>query len=487
MKKIIYLITVLLIAGSCDDYLDVNTDPNNPTEVSPELILPVGQNYTARWMLTDRSVSHLGNMMMYNWSEAAGFSWYNDEFQYIANSPTFYDNIFNIAYTDAMKQYEELRNLGDDFLAYKAIATIMQCYTYQILVDLYGDIPFQEALQRGGNATPAYDAAESVYDSLVVRLTNSIADLTVVEGIATASVPTTDDIIYGGDLDSWKKLANTIKLRLLTRASDVKSSTYITEQIAIIDAEGSGYITEDFTVNPGYLNEADKQSPLFEDFGADETGAPTLSGDATCATDFILQLLDDTNDPRISRLYEEPATGHLGVPQGVTVAVEQFGADLVSNIGPGLLDGSTQDALLMSVAEVQFNLAELALKGLVSGDPETFYEAGVTASFVTLGLPAADASTYLGQSINNVSYGASSDKLEAIITQKWLASNGICAEQSWFDWVRTGFPLNLPVSVETPNLVRPVRLSYPASELGTNSNNVPDQPDVYTTPTFWAN
>ncbi len=484
MKKYILTLVILVVITSCDDHLDVNTDPNNPTQVTPELILPVGQNYTARWMLTDRNVSHLGNMIMYNWSESAGFSWYNDEFQYIANSPTFYDNIFNLAYTDALKQYQDLLNLGDEYAAYKGIALIMQSYTYQILVDLYGDIPYTEALQRGSNATPAYTNAEEVYDNLILVLSSAIAMLEEAEENPTLIVPGSDDIVYGGDLSSWKRFANTVKLRILTRASDVKSDSYINNELAVIDAEGSGYISSDFTINPGYLNEANKQSPLFEDFGADETGAPTLSGSATCATDYILELLNDTNDPRIDFLYEEPTTGHLGVPQGVTVDVETYGVDLVSNIGPGLLQSSTQDALLMSVAEVQFNLAELALKGF-GGDPETYYNEGVQASFNSLG--AGSAAAYLAQSLENVNYGFSSNKLEAIITQKWLGVNGISAEQSWFDWVRTGFPSNLPVSVEVPNLVRPVRLSYPSSELSTNSNNVPTQSNVYTTPVFWAN
>ncbi len=478
----------MALLTSCDDYLDVNTDPNNPTAVTPDLILPVGQNYTARWMLTDRSVSHLGNMIMYNWSESAGFSWYNDEFQYRANSSTFYDNIFNLAYTDALKQYEELRNLGEGFESYEAIATIMQCYTYQILVDFYGDIPFSEALLRGENTTPGYTDAQIVYDSLIERLSTSINLLSIAEEDPLAVLPTDDDVMYGGDLTAWKQFANTVKLRILTRESDMKPVDYIAEQLAIIATEGSGYITEDVAINPGYLNESGKQSPLFEDFGADIEGTPTLSGNATCATDFILDLLTNTGDPRINFLYEEPAGGHLGVPQGVTVSPDEFGASQVSNIGPGLLQSSEQGALIMTVAEVLFNQAELALKGF-GGDPEGLYNSAVTASFSTLGIenPDAAANAYISQALENVNYAASTDKLEAIITQKWIAVNGISGEQSWFDWVRTGFPADLPVSIEVPNLVRPVRLSYPASELGTNSNNLPDQPDVFSQPVFWGN
>lgn len=484
MKKIISILFLGILFSCGDDYLDVNTDPNNPTSISPDLSLPVAQNYTARWIQTDRRVNHLGNMIMYNWSESGGFSWYNNEFQYLANSPTFYNGIFDDAYRLALKQYQDLSGLGDDYTAYEGISLIMKAYTYQILVDFYGDIPYTEALQRGANATPAYDDGQDVYEALIVDLTNAIDLLTTAEETSSAVIPDGDDTMFGGDLTAWKQFANSIKLRILTRMVDMASmNAYITTELAAIATEGSGYISADVGINPGYAQQANQQNPIWEDFGADETGAPTLSGNATCASDYILQYLQDTNDPRINFLFEEPTSGHRGVQQGVTSDPILDGPGAVSNIGPGILIGDTQDAIIMTVAETQFNLAELALKGF-GGDPETFYNAGIAASFATLG--AGSSTAYAGQSLNNVSYANSTDKEEAIITQKWIAMNGITAEQSWFDWSRTGFPADLPVSVEIPNLVRPMRLAYPASEEGSNADNVPDSPNAFTTGIFWA-
>ena len=114
---------------------------------------------------------------------------------------------------------------------------------------------------------------------------------------------------------------------------------------------------------------------------------------------------------------------------------------------------------------------------------------GVIASFELLGLEEEDATIYLAQSGANRGYptsGSDAEKLEAIITQKWLGVLGLTAEQSWFDWSRTGYPKGLPISQEEPNLVRPVRLAYPASELSGNSLNVPSQPDPFTQKIFWA-
>ncbi len=486
MKKIfiIYTLVIGTLFMGCEDYLDVNTDPNNPTAVPANLVLPVAQDYTADWLSANRRVNHLGNMFMYNWSESAGYSWYNDEFQYRANASTFYNTIFDQAYTRALKQYTELEKYGDDHMAYKGIAAIMKVYTLQILVDFYGDIPYSEALLRGGNNTPAYDDAQGIYDDMIIKLTGAIDMLNAAQADATSILPETDDIMFGGDLDMWKSFANTVKLRILTRESDVKDNAYITAELAAIAAEGSGYMTTDVAVNPGYLNEADKQNPFFAAFGLEVNGAEVNNGKATCATDYIITYMQNTNDTRISFLYEEPATGHLGVPQGIVSDNATQSPELVSNIGPGLLSSSSQDLIIMTAAEIYFNQAELAFKGY-GGNPEALYNSGVQASFDMLG--AAGAAAYYGQAVNNVSYAASTNKLQAIITQKWLAVNGVTAEQSWFDLSRTGFPSGLPVSVELPNLKRPFRLSYPASEIGTNPDNVPAQPDVFTTKVFWGN
>jgi hypothetical protein len=113
------------------------------------------------------------------------------------------------------------------------------------------------------------------------------------------------------------------------------------------------------------------------------------------------------------------------------------------------------------------------------------YESGITASFDYLG--ASGASAYYAQDIATVGWAASSNKLEAIIVQKWLGVMGINALQSWFDFNRTGYPSDVPMSLLSTKPNRPVRLSYPSSELTANSNNLPTQQDVFSSKIFWAN
>ncbi len=478
--KYVNLLIVILLLTSCEDFLDVNVDPNNPTTVTPDLVLPVAQKYTADLIqgTGTRYINTIGNMMMYNWSQSDGFAWYPDEFKYNVTS-SFYAGIFNISYTNALKQYQILTQLDESYDNYKAIGMIMKAYHFQLLVDLYGDVPYTEALLRKDNATPVYDDAAFIYEDLLTQLTAAIS---LIKSTTSTKVPGADDTMFEGDMDEWIKFANTVALRIAVRSSNNAA-------ITAIYAEGSGFITDDVLVNPGYSKDEGKQNPLWNFYQEDASGTLTLTSKATCATDFILNYLATRNDRRIDFLYEKPATGHLGVPQGLldydTPVADAFVPELVSNIGTGLLKSFDMGANIFSLAESYFNQAEAALNVPSVGNAQSFYEEGITASFDYLG--ATGASTYYGQNINNVNWAASSNKLEAIITQKWIAVNGITAEQSWFDYSRTGYPSNLPISIRATTSDRPVRLFYPASELSSNGGNVPSQPDAFTAKIFWAN
>lgn len=485
--------TLLLTATSCEEFLDVNVDPNNPTEVSPDLVLPTAMQYTARYIGEDRYLNHLGNMFMYNWSQSDGFSWYEDEFLYDVNS-SFYIQLFNFAYSNALKQYQILDQPEDSTMAnYAAIAKIMKSYHFQILVDLYGDIPYTEALLRKDGATPAYDAAEDVYVDLVAQLDEAV-DL-IENASPVALEPGIDDIVFGGNMDDWVALANTIKLRIMVRAQDA----------GLFDAtdwstlEGATFIASNVGINPGYVVDDEKQNPFWNELGWDVSGAPTLSNQATCATQFVLDYLTATSDPRIDYIYELPATGHLGVVQGLldydTPVPDAFTEDKVSNIGPGILKSASMDMVMFSLAESYLLQAEAVNAGLLTGDAGALYAAGVTASFNYLGAPGAAG--YLAQTAPNTGWpaGTTEENLEAIITQKWVCLNGISAEQTWFDYSRTGYPTGqpvvatgFPISERASTSDRPVRLLYPSGEISANPENVPAQTGdmAFNSKIFWA-
>lgn len=484
------LMVFLLLASCSDSYLDVNTDPNNPVTVSPDLILPVALNFSNIIEERSRGMNHLGNMFMANWSQSNGYSWYVEEFKYQVTS-SFYARIFNYTYSSVLKQYNDLVTLdGEQYGYYQAIGKIMQSLHYQLLVDTYGDVPYSEALLRGGNPTPVYDDAQMIYEGIMVDLTDAInlINATAANTEITPLIPGGDDAVFGGDMDMWKKFANTVKLRILVRQSDMSGrGGYIQGEFDKISAEGSGFMTTDATINIGYGKVTDQQNRKWEDFSEDVAGTQQLTSLATCATPYVLDRLTFTNDGRLDYLFEKPDTGHLGVVQGLQDygGTEFLTPELVSNIGPGLLVSPSQDGVLYTASESYFNQAEAALKGYISNDPQTMYEAGIQASFDYLG--AGDASTYYSQAISTVSWANSSNKLEAIIVQKWIGVMGINALQSWFDYSRTGYPSDVPVSLLTTKSDRPVRLFYPSSEITANKDNLPAQKDAFSAKIFWAN
>ncbi len=492
MKKILKYTSLLLaviMMASCEEFLDVNNDPNNPVTVTPDLVLPTAQVYTANIMQgnTQRGINQLGNMFMYNWSQSDGYAWYPDEFKYNVTS-SFYQQIFNYSYSNTLKQYQILDQLESPYDYYRAIAKVMKAYHFQILVDMYGDIPYSEALLRSQEATPKYDDAKTIYEDLITELDTAIV---LIKNAEIPVVPGDDDAIFGGDMDNWIKFANTVKLRILVRQSSMAGREgYLKAEFDKINAEGSGYITSNVGVNPGYVQQEDKQSPFWNYQGKDVGGTETMNNKATSASDYILTFLTGLNDPRIDFLYEKPETGHLGVTQGLldydTPVVDAFMPEKVSNIGPGILKGATMDAMVYTLAESYFNQAEARLKGLITtgDDAKTLYEKGIQASFSVLG--AGDATSYYSQVKDLVGWESSTNKLQAIITQKWLAVNGMTAEQSWFDYNRTGYPSGLPISLLASTSDRPVRIFYPAGEYSSNGANVPAQPNAFTDKIFWG-
>lgn len=491
--KFILLLLIMVVSVSCSDFLDVNDNPNDPPISTPSLTLPVAQQSLAS--LNARSMTYLGQFMAYNWAVPSNWSANANLLRYNVTT-VFYNNIFETSYASIFKNLTYVENYEDasgaiDYSSYKAISATLKGFQYQYLVDLYGDIPYTEANLRGENTTPAYDDAETVYKSVIDRLTEA-ANLAL-NLPDNAEDPNGQDIIFNGDMTKWAQLANTIKLRMLIRLSNTGQDQYINDQMALINANGAGFITEDVVAQPGYSDNTDKQSPFYGYFVQPSTGAQTDRGDFTVATDYTINYLTNTNDDRLERLYAQSAANHdyKGVQQTTVLTGTGYTSNDLSKVGPGLLKSSDQDQPIMLLSEALLLQAEAAHRGYMSGGDavaKDLYNQAIETSFTYLGVPDAinAAQTYYGQAVNNVSWDASPDKIEAIITQKWIALNGTSSIEIWIEKTRTDFPANLPISIDSDG-VRPVRLLYPASEVARNTENVPTQSnqDAFTNNPFW--
>ncbi|MFV0247438.1 MAG: SusD/RagB family nutrient-binding outer membrane lipoprotein [Tenacibaculum sp.] len=489
--SIILALSIGINLLSCTDFLDVNNNPNNPPESTPSLSLPVAQQNLAA--LNARAMTYLGQFMAYNWSTPSNWAANEGLIKYNITS-TFYTSLFESSYLFIFKDLTYIENFTDpdiDYSAYKVISAVLKGFQYQYLVDIYGDIPYTEANQRGENTTPAYDDAETVYKSVIQQLTEVVS--LALNLPDNAENPSSQDIIFNGDMTKWAKWANTIKLRMLVRMSNTEQNQYIEEQIALIDANGLGYITEDVVAQPGYSDDSRKQSPFYGYFVNPSTGSQTDRGDFTVATDYTIDYLTKTNDNRIERLYAVSKNDGIykGAEQTTTLPGVGFTSDDLSKVGPGLLKSSEQDQAIMTLSEALLLQAEAAHRGYISGGEakaKDLYQKAIEASFIYLGVEDASnaAKTYYTQSINKVSWDDSSNKLEAIIVQKWIALNGTSSIELWIEKTRTDFPSDLPISKESKG-VRPLRLLYPNSERARNSDNVPTQTnqDAFTQNPFW--
>jgi hypothetical protein len=278
---------------------------------------------------------------------------------------------------------------------------------------------------------------------------------------------------------------------MLVRLSNTGQDAYIKAEIAKIDANGAGYITEDVTANPGYSDNIDKQSPFYGYFRNPSTNTQTDRGDFTVASDHTINYLTGTDDPRLQRLYAPAATGgaYKGVYQSTALPGTGFTSNDLSKVGPGLLVSHDQDQNIMLLAECLLLQAEAVQRGYITaGNAKDLYNEAIEASFATLGVPDAvnAAQTYYSQALPNVSWDASPNKIEAIITQKWVALNGNSSIELWVEYTRTGYPTGLPIPADSDG-VRPVRLLYPASEYSRNADNVPPltNQDAFTKTPFW--
>ncbi len=491
------LIITLLV--SCEDYIDVNKDPNNPevSVLTPDNILPGAQTTTATTFGTQ--MNRLGNIMSVSWSaNATDFSSpFDDEFRFNL-STSFYDEIWDNLYQRTsnfshIENYEDGKNWDN----HKAISKILKSFYFQYLVDLYGDLPYSEIHRRTDILFPKYDDDKETYRVLLSEIDEAIALIDDADDNTVRPVATFD-VMMKGDMQKWKRFANTLKLRILLRQSqlaDGSTQTYLTQEFTKLQNSGAQFLgaNDDVSINPGYLNSDGKQNPFYATYGRDPQGDRTstnnLVGPSKFTADFLRGLLPGRSvvDPRRLRLFVSRTTGSItitGTLQGASIGRP-------SRLGPAIIKDSNQSMIIMQSAESLLMQAEAVHKGYLAGNAQALFQSGITASFITLGLTSTDATNYitLSQNVNTVGWTGSANKIEAIITQKWIANNSINGIESWIELTRTGFPSGLPLPLTTNSTKRPIRLLYPASEFSGNSKNVPNQTtaDGFNTPVFWNN
>ncbi len=262
MKKVSFIIVVaaFLAAGCGKDYLSsLQNNPNAPTSsaATPALVLPgtiTSLVNTLNGGGPNTSYEYPSVWLGY-WNYAPGYSFNPIPANYIMSSttPQLWDQYYGIL-SNLNFIIQTADATGDTKYAnYKGIANVLTAMCYKNLVDLYNNIPYSQALKAQANFYPNYDNGSDIYDSLVAKLDLTIAGLQSALTDANAVLPTNDDIVFGGTMQNWILLANTVKLNLLVQQSAVSAkASFLATEAA--NTASVGYLTSDAMANPGYTS-----------------------------------------------------------------------------------------------------------------------------------------------------------------------------------------------------------------------------------------
>ncbi|HEY3403620.1 MAG TPA: SusD/RagB family nutrient-binding outer membrane lipoprotein [Ohtaekwangia sp.] len=462
-----------LVLGSCTgDFEEINTNSNNPEKVTPDLLLTGVERDMMNTVLGE--AWGIGNIVIQHTAK----NQFVNEDRYLWGE---LNSIWNAVF-DNMRDVNVMLELAeaDETPNYKGVGLILRSWMFSLATDCYGNIPYTQATQAksGGIYYPVYDNQEDIYQGI-------LADLEEANTLLKDALNVKGDLIYGGSVAKWRKLANSLRVRYLMRISDRVDVSADLQEIVSDPAnnpifEGAPLLWNADNAVYSYLSNSPDQFPLF----SSRIGSFNEFRASKTMVDKLIAL----NDERLKVFFrptpETEATAttaddeYVGIPNGMDDqgALEYNGGpQFQSRIGSLYYENAITDAgkkiakgVIMTFAELQFLLAEAREKGFITtGDAATYYANGINASFHYYSI-TPDASYFTQTGVEYT--GTQDEKLEKIGTQKWVAFyyQGL---EAWFDWRRTGYPVLLP-AVDNQNEDRiPVRFIYPIIEQSLNAAN----------------
>ncbi|WP_114793336.1 SusD/RagB family nutrient-binding outer membrane lipoprotein [Niabella yanshanensis] len=499
------IFSIILLMLSCTkDFEKINTDPNNVLSVAPQQLLAPALRASLNYnMIRNRNFNN--ELMQVTVDMSDGDS---RVFRYDYRS-TWSDYLWNGIYIE-LTNFKDMYHIakGDSTqpqTSYMGISLILQSWLYSILTDTYGDVPFLQAnsarKEYGDVKEPAFDSQKDIYLGLFHNLEQANQLLKAGQPVDTKSDP-----IYHGDVAKWRRFGNSLYLRLLLRVSaKAELASAITGKIKeIVETSSSEY--------PVFTN--NNESAILKWTGTGAYISPYVNGvraqdfRSPGIAEFFIDNLKYWNDPRldgdnygidgisrwgIAKSGGEYAGTESGYPVGadITRGSYFYATDQAAAI---TMQSEPLSGMMMNYAELQFILAEAAVKGWISGQAESYYKEGVKNS-ITLWLPEwnVDIDTYLATPASSgkqwTETASVNDKMEKIHVQKYYALF-FADLQQWFEHRRTGHPVLPKGSGLENNGVMPARMVYPVYVQSTNPTNykraVQQQgPDQIYTQVWW--
>lgn len=458
MKKI-YLLGLVLLSvmfNSCE--LDINEDPNYPSEVKSDKFFASGLIWTTSVIGGDLQL--LGGMWSQHYAQNSASNQYTGIDSYnLPNSSTYITRSWGSLYAGALTDFQESMKKAESTgeWHYWMASKIMTVYVFNILADSYGDIPFTEALNFQTYVNPVFDNAKTINASLITMLNDALAKKTDAENAAVTSPMGNTDFVFKGDIDMWTKFAKSLKLKILMRDPDFASNK---TAIQALLAEGD-LLNADCKVAV-FENKENNSNPLFENDRRKLNTPQNIRASSTLAL-----FLFTNGDPRASVFMERAATPdavygeYVGLPQGGYT----LGAAYANRTSRALLKAN-DPVYFMSLAEVEFMKAEANVLLLNATEAKTNYDNGVIAAFdrwkiakdvndIEFVFPADfNVNDFIGAGkpyeFNQTS---SATMLESIWRQKWIAAVRCQAWEAFLETNRTGYPKAGTVSSQDPSYV----------------------------------
>jgi hypothetical protein len=473
--KIAIALSGVLALGSCKKAMDINYDPDR----IPDSNSPIAQLLTSAQV----NIGFTGGSDLFRYTTlimqqmSGEASQPNQTYDYYRYNITGSDqnNVWNSIFATTLSDLELIIKQGGASPHYVGVAKILKAFTYHQVVDVWGDVPYTEALQLSANTAPAYDDDATIYPKLITLLTEAVTDL---NAATSALSPGTNSTFYSNAnwntaRPFWIKLANTLRLRLLLHYSKVDPTFMVNQMTTLINSGATFMSSNADNFQHPFYNIPNQRSPI----SAFEVSRPNY----LFVDKRMLDIMVPKGDPRLPFYFTDFPLGsglYVGVsatnpptaPNNNYSRIHTYLRGPVTTPGSGSNSGvyaGSAPQRLLTFAEYNFIRAEAALMG-APGNAQTFFEAGITAAMQDAGVSAPAIATYLAA--NGTLVGTNAQKLQQIIEEKYIALFGVPTEQ-WTDYRRTGFPvLSVPSNAINTVSAVPRALFYPQSEIDLNPN-----------------
>ncbi|MDR2237787.1 MAG: SusD/RagB family nutrient-binding outer membrane lipoprotein [Chryseobacterium sp.] len=479
MKKIFKYIGILSIGISvlsCNDFEELNTDPNSAYTTKPEALLSYSQKELSDYLNTPSVNENNFRLTMQYWQEVT----YVDESNYDFVTRNISNSVWLDLYVNTMHNLVKAKSIINAYVPTAseldtwpgtkknqlAVLDIQQVFVYQTLVDTYGDVPYQSSNNIDENPLPKYDKGADIYTDLITRLKADLAAIDTNEGTFE-----TGDLFYNGDLAKWKIFGNSLLLKLAIGIADHNPSLAQATATEAINAGVMANAADGCLFS--YLSASPNYNPLYENLVAGNR-------DDFVAGKTLVDYMNASSDPRRSSYFDDNIVPYKG---GIIGRPSSFTAN--SHIGEFAYTQTTK-GVVMSYTEVAFYLAEASARWGIGGAAATAYANAVNASLSEWGVSSADAGIYLAAH----PYNAANWKL-SLGEQAWVAmfNQGMIG---WNFYRRLDYPVLTAPTTAVPQAEGkvPVRLQYPVRETTTNPTNYADASasiggDKLTTKLFW--